>query len=149
MNMTMITYRSLSILLGAVFLLSAVAKMMGLDAFGGEVRLYLDTYFNGLLSDYSLCVAGLICMAELLAGICCLVPSCRRYVHLAIFALLTLFIYLTGDNYFHPSATGRIESCGCFGEWIHFTPLGSFIKSSVLWGIALVCLVAGRKEFVK
>lgn len=60
-----IVHRSLSILLGTVFILSAITKAFSLKAFGGEVMLYLEIYFNGWLSDYSIHVAALICLAEL------------------------------------------------------------------------------------
>ena len=38
---------------------------------------------------------------------------------------------------------GSIESCGCFGELIHFSPLASFAKSVVLWMMAIGCWVLG------
>lgn len=129
----------------AYFILSAVTKAVGLEVFGGEVRLYLDIYFGGWLGGYSIYVAGIVCLAELLIGVCCLMPKYRRYANMAALVTLTFFVYLTGDNYFNPSVIGQIESCGCFGELIHFTPLESFIKSCVLWGMALSCVVMGRK----
>lgn len=139
-----IIHRSLSILLGIVFILSAITKVFSLKAFGGEVMLYLEIYFNGWLSNYSIHVAGLVCLAELTTGILYLMPKLCRYANLAGLATLSFFVYLTGDNYFNPSVVGRIESCGCFGELIHFTPLESFIKSCVLWVIALACMVTGK-----
>ena len=77
-----------------------------------------------------------VILTELLIGIACLVPALRRQANVAAFLALTFFVWLTGDNYFNPSPLGRIESCGCFGELIHFTPLASFIKSLVLWCMA-------------
>ena len=139
-------YRSLCILLGTVFILSAITNVFSLKVFGGEVMLYLEIYFNGCLSDYSIHVAGLVCLAELTTGIFYLLPKLSRYANLAGLAALSFFVYLTGDNYFNPSMVGRIESCGCFGELIHFTPLQSFIKSCVLWVIALICMVVGKKR---
>lgn len=122
--------------LGGVFILSAVTKAVGLPVFADEMRLYLDIYFGGWLRDSSLFLAGMVCLAELLIGIACLVPALRRQANVAAFLALTFFVWLTGDNYFYPSPFGRIESCGCFGELIHFTPLASFIKSLVLWCMA-------------
>ena len=122
--------------LGGVFILSAVTKVVGLPVFADEMRLYLDIYFGGWLRDSSLFLAGMVCLAELLIGIACLVPALRRQANVAAFLALTFFVWLTGDNYFCPSPFGRIESCGCFGELIHFTPLASFIKSLVLWCMA-------------
>lgn len=126
--------------LGSVFILSAVTKAVGLPVFADEMRLYLDIYFGGWLRDSSLFLAGMVCLVELLIGIACLVPALRRQANVAAFLALTFFVWLTGDNYFNPSPLGRIESCGCFGELIHFTPLASFIKSLVLWVIALVIM---------
>lgn len=126
--------------LGGVFILSAVTKTVSLPVFADEMRLYLDIYFCGWLRDSSLFLAGIVCLAELLIGIACLVPALRRQANVAAFLALTFFVWLTGDNYFNPSPLGRIESCGCFGELIHFTPLASFIKSLVLWVIALVIM---------
>ena len=126
--------------LGGVFILSAVTKAVSLPVFADEMRLYLDIYFGGWLRDSSLFLAGMVCLAELLIGIACLVPALRRQANVAAFLALTFFVWLTGENYFNPSPLGRIESCGCFGELIHFTPLASFIKSLVLWVIALVIM---------
>lgn len=139
-------HRSLCILLGIVFILSAITKAFSLKTFEGEVMLYLEIYFNSWLSDYSIHVAALICLAELTTGIFYLLPKLSRYANLAGLAALSVFIYLTGDNYFNPSVAGRIESCGCFGELIHFTPLQSFIKSYILWVIALICMVSGKNH---
>lgn len=141
-----VIHRSLCILLGIVFILSAITKAFSLKTFEGEVMLYLEIYFNSWLSDYSIHVAALICLAELTTGIFYLLPKLSRYANLAGLAALSVFIYLTGDNYFNPSVAGRIESCGCFGELIHFTPLQSFIKSCVLWVIALICMVSGKNH---
>lgn len=57
-------HRSLCILLGIVFIQSAITKAFSLKTFGGEVMLYLEIYFNGWLSNYSIHVAGLVCLAE-------------------------------------------------------------------------------------
>ncbi len=51
----------------------------------------------------------------------------------SFFALLMFFVYLTGMNLFFPAMMVSIESCGCFGELVHFTSEESFVKSIVLW----------------
>ena len=93
-----IVYRSLSILLGTVFILSAITKAFSLKAFGGEIMLYLEIYFNGWLSDYSIHVAALICLAELIVGIFYLLPKLRRYANLAGLAALSFLIYITREK---------------------------------------------------
>ncbi len=124
-------------LIGIVFLLSSVAKVVALSAFANEVRLYLEIYFGGWLCEYSECIAIMVCILEGIIGIFCFLPIVRHYANIVAILALTFFVYLTGDNYFNPSdSIGQIESCGCFGEFIHFTPLASFIKSFALWCMA-------------
>lgn len=128
-------------LLGIVFILPSVTKAVALQVFADELQLYLDIYFSGWLRDYKLLLSGMVCMAELVIGIAYMIPAMRRYANVAAFLTLTFFVWLTGDNYFFPSILGQIESCGCFGELIHFTPLGSFLKSLVLWGMSAVMII--------
>ena len=52
--------------------------------------------------------------------------------------MLLFFVYLTGVNLFFPTIIGSIETCGCFGELVHFTPVSSFVKSVVLLVMAAV-----------
>lgn len=59
-----------------------------------------------------------------------------------------IFVWLTGVNLFFPTIFGSVESCGCFGELVHFTPVGSFVKSMVLWMLALVLFVLVHAGFM-
>lgn len=79
----------------------------------------------------------IVCLAELLIGVFFLIPRFCLYANIAALIALSFFVCLTGDNYLNPSIIGPIESCGCFGELIHFTPLEAFVKSCVLWVFAL------------
>lgn len=61
---------------------------------------------------------------------------------------MLFFLCLTGENYFLPTMLGRIESCGCLGELIHFSAKGLFIQILVLCIIsfATFCLVIKGKQ---
>ena len=48
------------------------------------------------------------------------------------------FTYITYINY--TDLYGGIESCGCFGELIHFTPASSFYKNIALFILSLILL---------
>ena len=75
---------------------------------------------------------------------------CFIFGAFAFVAMLSLFVYLTGVNLFFPTVIGSIESCGCFGELIHFTPLSSFIKSVILLLIAIANLyIVYQKIYIK
>lgn len=75
--------------------------------------------------------------------------SFKRTKILSLFIYLLLLIFftiLTGVNYFSPPITGSIQSCGCFGELINFTPQASFYKSLLLLIIALSSVILTLKN---
>lgn len=127
-------------LIGIVFILSAISKCFSIQGFQDEVLYYLDVYFAGLFRGYSMALCVSLCVFELAVGVMSLYHKTKPLAMLSSVVLLSLFVYLTGENYFNPSIMGSYESCGCFGELIHFTPLSSFLKSVILWLISCCCL---------
>lgn len=70
-----IVRKMLTCFLAVVFILSALTKAVALKAFAGEVEMYLDLYFCSWLIAYSFPLAGMVCVAELLTGIACMIPA--------------------------------------------------------------------------
>lgn len=54
--------------------------------------------------------------------------------------LLAVSALLTAINIFIPSEYGSIESCGCFGEFIHFSSKASLIKTFFIWLLSFLSL---------
>lgn len=138
--------------LGIVFIASSLLKVVSIRTFAMETGEYIDLYMPQWLHGWNMPCAIGVCVAELLVG---LLAFCRKYVRwMSILSLvmLTFFVWLTGVNLFFPTVFGSVESCGCFGELVHFTPVGSFVKSVVLWLLALVLFVVvmiDRKRCLK
>lgn len=119
-------------LLAIVLLLSGISKCFYLQGFSTEVSRYCEFYVSSIFVPFSSHIATVVCCVEVLLG---LLLFFKRYILFSTFTVFTLmlfFLYLTGENYFFPTMFGRIESCGCFGELIHFSAKGSFIKTLVL-----------------
>lgn len=137
-------------ILAACFLLSGLLKIFSLRAFEQEVQLYGYAYIGEWVRDISLEIALLVCVAEIIAGLIAILRIFPIFSAFAFVAMLSLFVYLTGVNLFFPTVIGSIESCGCFGELIHFTPLSSFIKSVILLLIAIANLyIVYQKIYIK
>lgn len=143
------------VVLLSVFLLSSVLKAVNINSFALEIRLYLDAYFWDLKSVVSelwgafrIDMVGAIgvCVIEMLVALLAIKCEYRRVASVCFFFILTFFVYLTVVNRFFPTIMGSIESCGCFGELIHFSPLASFVKSVVLWMLSLVLLFCTFKS---
>lgn len=137
-------------ILAACFLLSGLLKIFSLRAFEQEVQLYGDAYIGEWVRDISLEIALLVCVAEIIAGLIAILRIFPILSAFAFVAMLSFFVYLTGVNLFFPTVLGSIESCGCFGELIHFTPLSSFVKSVILLLIAIANLyIVYQKIYIK
>lgn len=131
---------ALRIVLGVCFVLSGTMKAVNVYSFAQEIRLYIEAYMNTILLPWTVEIAVVICAIETTIGLLALKKNFPMLVSIAFFLMMSFFVWLTGINYFYPSLMGRIESCGCFGELIHFSPIASFIKSAVLWMMATVLL---------
>lgn len=130
-------------MLAVCFLLSGLLKIFSLRAFEQEVQLYGDAYIGEWIRDFSFEIAVLVCAMEIIAAVIALLRKLPMLTGIVFVVLLSLFVYLTDINLFFPSITGSIETCGCFGEFIHFTPLASFLKSVTLITMAIIylCLI--------
>ena len=131
----------LRMVLGIVFLASSLLKIVSIRTFAMEVGEYIDLYMPQWLHGWNMPCAIGVCVSELLVGVLAFWRRMVRWVSILSLVMLTFFVWLTGVNLFFPTMFGSVESCGCFGELIHFTPTGSFVKSVVLWVFALVLFV--------
>ena len=133
-------------ILGIIFLLSGIAKAFNIGSFAYEVRMYADAYLWDGLAYWATPIAVLVCSAEIFFGLLALRQDYSRVCSVVFFVLLTFFTWLTAVNYFAPSLFGSIESCGCFGELIHFSPLASFVKSVILLIVACILILWNANE---
>ena len=124
-------------LLAALFMFSAVAKLMAIDDF----ELYVFSYgFLPLNVTYiftRLCIA-----AEFLLGIFIAVGWWRRWVNLAAMVLLLLFsIFLC-----YAALIGRTDSCQCMGRLADMPPAVSLLKNAILMVLVLLYMRLTRNE---
>ena len=133
-------------MLASVFLLSGISKFFYLKGFATEVSQYSELYVSSFLSPWSEHIAFTVCCIEIIVGVFLFSKKLLFITASMSFLLMSFFLYLTGINYLFPTVLGSIESCGCFGELIHFTAKDSFIKSGVLWLIALNLFISSIKN---
>ena len=129
---------ALRITLGVCFILSGVMKAVNVYSFAQEIRLYIEAYMDSYFVQWTVEIAVAICAIETITGLLAFRKKYAPIVSIVFLGMMSFFVWLTGINLFYPSLMGSIESCGCFGELIHFSPLASFVKSVVLWGMAVM-----------
>lgn len=124
-----IAYIFLSIVIGVVFIFSAVSKIPTLEQFGWTI--VESTFLNWTSAEW---FARILIGFELWLGILFITHLWIKRVAIPIsFILLIVFsIYLMMVIF----TQGNSGNCGCFGEVISMTPLESILKN-----IALIILI--------
>lgn len=125
--------RFCAFVLGAVFLISGILKLM--DPVGSEF--IMKSYFSFLhigFMDFSAKFFGVaFALTEAVLGTALMSGVWRKVVGIAVVALTTFFTLLTLVLLiFNP-----VMDCGCFGEAMHLTHLQTFVKNVIL--CALCC----------
>lgn len=124
--------------LGMIFILSAVLKAISLHSFSQTVNSFCGLLGMDSLYGYGLPLAIAIIACELMIGLCSVVKPFQKIVVWIYPVVLGYFTYITYINY--TDLYGGIESCGCFGELIHFTPASSFYKNIALFTLSWILL---------
>lgn len=138
-NTPMKYLRTIEILLGVVFIFSAVTKALDLYAFAVQVSYY------GIVRDpslVSLAANAMVCVeaafgAALLAGL-----RLRGLVLLATGALLVGFTALIAYAW----AFKGLKDCGCFGAYVKMGPGVSILKNAVLMALVVAGLIPILKK---
>lgn len=132
-----------AVLVGFVFFVAGVLKLMDPVGAGLVVEDYLKFLHLGFLSGFSNVMGVGLALFETLLGAALITGVWRKITAIATGVLLGAFTILTFVLYLR---NPRMD-CGCFGEAIHLTHLQSLLKNIVLLALwALACLPLGKLE---
>lgn len=120
-------------LLGAFFVFSAVAKLIGID----EFEIYIFS-FNVLSLSTSFLLARLVIIAEIIVGLGLLSNLFKRFVDLSALLMLVGFTLFLG----YAALIGRTDSCHCMGSFLQFDPTQSILKNALLLLVLLFAMGA-------
>jgi len=94
-------------------------------------------YFN----DYTLALSLIMNTLEIVAGVALLIKFPYKQTLWLLLGLIVFFTFLTGYALF----SGKIKTCGCFGDCIPLTPQTSFIKDIILFVCIVILLFTQKK----
>lgn len=128
----------LKIIVGGVFLFSAVSKFVTIDAF--EMYVYSFGFLPMGLCFY---LSRVLIGAELIMGIALI--SHRNHRFTLITSLLFLLFFVGFLVY--AQLIGRTDSCHCFGDLLPFNPVQSILKNAILILVLLFVYKYGNHEW--
>ena len=102
---------------------------------------FFDVWGMSFLADYTLGLAFVMNILEIVTGIALIIKFPYKQTLWLLLALIIFFTFLTGYALF----SGKIKTCGCFGDCIPLTPKMSFIKDIILL-ISIVILLFTQKK---
>lgn len=137
-----IVVRIVQFLFAVVFIFSGLAKCV--DPIGTSIKVneYLQYFGFGILTDLSLGMAWILCIAEFVCGMNILLGQARHITLIVSTLLLLVFTPLT----LWMAVTDAIGECGCFGDAVHLTNWQTFGKNVVL--LAMLGLLWAKMDLM-
>ena len=137
------------VIVGVLFIFSGLIKAndpLGLsykmqeffDVWGRDESL---TTFMNWMSTYALEFSIIIITLEIIVGVGILLGMWKKFFATLLLILTIFFTFLTG----YAVLSGKIATCGCFGDCIPLTSMTSFIKDIVLTVLILI-IFFGQKH---
>lgn len=123
----------LRIIISALFLLSAVAKLYPSPYFAISTFEVKQLYPLGFSEGFAPYFSRILIGIEFALGICILLPHYLKKITIpATILLLAVFtIHLTYTTFI----SGNLGNCGCFGDLIPMTPVEAIIKNIIAIGL--------------
>lgn len=126
---------------GLLFIFSGLIKANDPLGLSYKMQEFFEVWGIAFLDDYSLVFALSMNTLEIVAGIALLIKFPYKQTLWLLLGLIVFFTFLTGYALF----SGKIKTCGCFGDCIPLTPKVSFIKDVVLLFAILILLFNHKK----
>ena len=139
------------ILVGGLFIFSGLVK--AIDPLGLNYKMQeffevwaSDGYLPGVmnwLNGHALFFTIIMITLEVALGVALLVGWNKKFTLKLLLALMLFFTFLTSYVLF----SGKIRSCGCFGDCIPLTPIQTFTKDIIL--DLLILLLIWKQQYIE
>lgn len=126
---------------GLLFIFSGLIKANDPLGLSYKMQEFFEVWGLAFLDDYSLAFSLFMNTLEIVAGIALIVKFPYKQTLWLLMGLIVFFTFLTGYALF----SGKIKTCGCFGDCIPLTPKVSFIKDIILLLAILILLINKKK----
>lgn len=126
---------------GLLFIFSGLIKVNDPLGLSYKMQEFFEVWSLNGLNNYTLLFAMLMNVFEVLAGVAVIIGWRMKLFSWLLLLLIIFFTFLTGYALF----SGKIKTCGCFGDCLPLTPAQSFGKDIFLLVLILVLVAANHK----
>ncbi|HVZ97713.1 MAG TPA: BT_3928 family protein [Chitinophagaceae bacterium] len=139
------------VLVGVLFIFSGLVKANDPLGLSYKMQEFFDvwaqneslTHFMQWLDKYALPFSIIMITLEIIVGVGILLGTWKKFFSKLLVLLIVFFAFLTG----YAVLSGKIATCGCFGDCIPLPAMGSFIKDLVL--LALVLIIYAGVKYIR
>lgn len=128
-------------IVGLLFIFSGLVKANDPLGLSYKMQEFFEVWGISGLNDYTLALSLVMNIFEVLAGVAVIIGWRMKLFSWLLLILIIFFTFLTG----YAALSGKIKTCGCFGDCIPLTPTASFIKDVILLLLILVLFVNRKK----
>lgn len=129
-------------LIGLLFIFSGLVKANDPLGLSYKIQEFFEVWGWHDLHDYTLSLAVVLNVFEIVAGVAVIVGYQKKLVNWLLLLLIIAFTFLTGYALF----SGKIKTCGCFGDCIPLTSDQSFMKDLALLVLIIFLIIASGKN---
>lgn len=98
------------------------------------------TTFMTWMAERALIISIIMITLEIVVGVGILLGNCKKSFLNLLLVLILFFSFLTG----YAVLSGKIATCGCFGDCIPISAMQSFIKDLILLVLVLVIYIGSK-----
>ncbi len=124
-------------IVGLLFIFSGLVKANDPLGLSYKMQEFFEVWGLHQLNDFTLAFSVLMIAFEIIAGVAVIIGWQMRLFSWLLLLMIIFFTFLTGYALF----SGKIKTCGCFGDCIPLTADQSFIKDLLLLGLILLLFV--------
>ncbi len=136
------------IIVGVLFIFSGLVKANDPLGLSYKMQEFFEVWGNYSalhslmlwLNDYALAFSLIMITLEVIVGVAILLGRGVRFFSWLLLLLIIFFTFLTG----YAVLSGKIRTCGCFGDCIPLTAMQSFIKDIALFVLILIIFFGAK-----
>lgn len=122
---------------GLLFIFSGLVKANDPLGLSYKMQEFFEVWGLSGFDHYTLALSMIMNVFEVLAGVAVIIGWRMKLFSWLLLLLIIFFTFLTGYALF----SGKIKTCGCFGDCLPLTPAQSFGKDLFLLVLILVLLI--------